>query len=399
MNVIVKKSKLRIIAAICMVLVCAIVTGCVATGPNAKEEPEAKQTVYLPATYKYAGEYKISNRETGHLSIERQYSYDEAGRCIRCEEAIESEERGHLENTYQFAYDEKGNLISESLHQKGQKGGREWEGGSTYTLHYTYDKYGRAEQCELEAMSADNELLRNATYRFAYDAQGNLETLTVNDETWYYYSYDEQGKMIAETYCHLLPESDPNADTYKYLNFQTVYQRNTQGKVASVYSQYAYSVENVGADGLDQLEFKFNANSYTFHYDEGGNLIRYNLSAGTEVGQQKYDENGQWIPEEKHETIKYRGEEIDRLLAKYTQDEYGNIVKFENYQYTEAYTYTARELTPTQQKRAEQFFIYPTYIGDGCRLPGYVFAYFYPTWYDQVTDFKYFVNFYQNLPW
>lgn len=44
MNVIVKKSKLRIIAAVCMVLVCAIVAGCAATGPTTNEQLTTKPT-------------------------------------------------------------------------------------------------------------------------------------------------------------------------------------------------------------------------------------------------------------------------------------------------------------------------------------------------------------------
>lgn len=410
----VKKPKINIIAAICMVLICAMFAGCVAAEPGVEENPstptvagssveevpEVKQTVYLPATYKLVGEWETNNGETVQRTIEKQFTYDDAGRCVQCVVTEESEEVGHWVQTITFAYDERGNLISERNQSKSERNGRVFESDTLYTIRYTYDQKGRAERCEIEKVFSNSNGTNQTsveTYALAYDEQGNLVTLTVGTEgaCWYYYSYDEQGRMIAETSCVLLQEGAPNADKYKYRYTQRVYSRNEQGKVTSDYYQRAYSVENVGAAGLDQLEFQFDGNGYyTFHYDANGNLSGVN-----EPDQYKYDENGQWIPEEKHETIKYRGEEIDRLLAKYTQDEQGNIIRFENYQYTEELTYTALELTETQMVRTERFFNHRSYLGDVCMVPNYVFQNFYPDWLPGVTYYNYFMNIFKNLPW
>ena len=409
-----KKWKVQITAAICMLLICAMFGGCVAAGPgvegntdaptvagsSAETVPEVKQTVYLPATYRFEGERAVDQWTTEQVAVEKQFSYDDAGRCIQCVVTEDSEARGHWVQTITFAYDALGNVISERNQSKSEKNGRVFESDTQYTIRYTYDENGRAERCEIERVFSNSNGTNQTsaeTYAFAYDERGNLVTLTVGTEgaCWYYYSYDEQGKMIAETSCVPLQEDAPNADKYKYRYTQRVYSRNEQGMVTSDYYQFAYSVENVGVAGLDQLEFQFEGNGYyTFHYDANGNLSGVN-----EPDQYKYDENGQWIPEEKHETIKYRGEEIDRLLAKYTQDEQGNILKFENYQYTEEITYTALELTQTQVARAERFFNHRSCLGEVCMMPDYVFRNFYPDWLPGITYYNYFMNFFKNLPW
>lgn len=404
------KKHLRILSMVlCCMLACAMFAGCVAAGPGGQEEPEAKQTVYLPATYKYVGERKNTmdgKKET--YTIEKQFTYDDAGRCVSCVITEDSQELGHRVFTLTFAYDEQGNLICEYQQGKTERGVHVTEGDSQYTLRYTYDEQGCVEHCEIERTYhyiIDGETSGSGTstksYGIAYDTQGNLIALTVGTEgqLWYYYSYDEQGQMIAQTECTLLPEGDPNADLYKYRYVQTVYERDAQGKITSTYGKLAYSTENVGQSGLDRLEFEFSGNCYVFHYDENGNLTDYNLPGVTESEQQKYDENGQWIPEDKYETIKYRGEMIDRVLAKYTLDEQGNVIKFENYQYTEELTYTALELTQTQAKRTEHFFHDPTFTSQACELPNYVFRNFYPSWWRSPTYYSYFVNLFKNLPW
>lgn len=409
-----KKWKVQITVAICMVLICAMFGGCVAAGPgvegntdapavagsSAEKEPEVKQTLYLPATYRFVGEREIDKWSKEQVTIEKQLTYDDAGRCVLCVITEDSETRGHWVQTITFVYDTFGNVISERKQSKSEKNGRVVESDTQYTIHYTYDENGRAERCEIERVFSNSNGTNETsveTYAFSYDEHGNLVALTVGTEgaCWYYYSYDEQGRMIAETSCVLLQEGAPNADKYKYRYTQRVYSRNEQGKVTSDYYQSAYSVENVGAAGLDHLEFQFDGNGYyAFHYDANGNLSGVN-----EPDQYKYDENGLWIPEEKHETIKYRGETIDRLLAKYTQDEQGNIIKFENYQYTEEITYTALELTKTQAARAERFFNHRSLLGEVCMMPDYVFQNFYPDWLPGITYYNYFMNFFKTLPW
>lgn len=395
-----KNLKNTIIVFICMVLIFAMFTGCVNDGASDEEAPEVKRTVYLPATYRFEGEREIDKWSKEQVAVEKQFTYDDAGRCVRCVITEDSETRGHWVQTITFVYDTFGNVISEREQSKSEKNGRVVESDTQYTIRYTYDENGRAERCEIERVSSNSNGTNETsaeTYAFAYDKRGNLVTLTVGteDACWYYYSYDEQGRMIAETSCVLLQEGAPNADKYKYRYTQRVYSRNEQGKVTSDYYQSAYSVENVGAAGLDQLEFQFDGNGYyTFHYDANGNLSGVN-----EPDQYKYDKNGRWIPEEKHETIKYRGETIERLLAKYTQDEQGNIIKFENYQYTEEITYTALELTKTQAARAERFFNHRSWLGEVCMMPDYVFQNFYPDWLPGITYYNYFMNFFKNLPW
>lgn len=395
-----KKWKVPVTVAICVVLFCAIFTGCVTDGSSDEEAPEVKRTVYLPATYRFEGEREIDKWSKEQVTVEKQFTYDDAGRCVRCVITEDSETRGHWVQTITFVYDTLGNVISQRKQSKSEKNGRVVESDTQYTIRYTYDENGRAECCEVERVfSSSNGTNETSgeTYAFAYDKRGNLVTLTVGTEDayWYYYSYDEQGRMIAQTDCTLLPEDAPQAEQYKYRYVQIVYERDAQGKVISTYDQYAYSTENVGAEGLDQLEYKKNVVVYTFYYDAKGNL-----TGVKEPDQYKYDENSQWIPEEKHETIKYRGETIDRLLAKYTQDEQGNIIKFENYQYTEEITYTALELTKTQAARAERFFTHPADMAEICKVPVYVFRHFYPDWHPGGAAYlNIFVNFFKNLPW
>lgn len=405
-----KKLKARITIAICMMLICAIFTGCTAAEPSVEEAPETKQTFYLPETYRFEGEQTVDTWFTEYVVIEKQFTYDDAGRCTQCVVTEDSESHGHWVQNFTFTYNERGNLITARDQSRSEKRGHVFESDTQYTIRYTYDQKGRVVECEMEKVFSNSHGTNETSvkaYAFAYDKSGNLVTLTVGTEgeCWYYYSYNKQGLLIAETYCTLLSEDDPAAEEYKYRYSQRVFSRNKQGKVTSDYYQTAYSVEKVDAAGLDKLKFQYEgAGYYTFYYDADGNLTSYDantfLADVNEANQYKYDENGQWIPEEKHESIKHNGEIIDRLLAKYTQDEQGNIIKFENYQYSEEITYTPMELTKTQMERTQQFLNHGSYMGNDFMVPGYVFGYFYPDWVSYgVTYFSYFMDLFKNLPW
>ena len=405
-----RKWKARMTIAICLMLICAIFTGCTAAEPGVEAAPETKQTVYLPETYKFEGERATDAWSKEQVTIEKQFTYDDVGRCIQCVITEDSESRGHWVQTITFTYDERGNLTGTRQQSRSEKGGRAFESDTQYTIRYTYDQKGRVEKCEMEKVFSNSHGTNETSvkaYAFAYDKSGNLVTLTVGTEgeCWYYYSYNKQGLLIAETSCILMQEDDPAAEEYKYRYWQRVFSRNKQGKVTSDCCRSAFSVERVDAARLDKLKFQDeSAGYYTFYYDANGNLTYYDAKGYwpdvNELKEYKYDENGQWIPEEKHESIKHNGEMIDRLLAKYTQDEQGNIIKFENYQYTEEITYTTMELTKTQMEWTKRFFNHRSYFGDYCMVPDYVFGDFYPDWLlNGITYYHYFMGLFKSFPW
>ena len=384
-----RKRKARITIAICVMLICAIFAGCVADGPSNKEEQENKQTVYLPAAYKFTIKEKVEGVE---LSIERQFTYDEAGRCIRCESVEEWREGYPSTEICTFSYDDKGNLIEEIYHSASTNtDGEVIEYTQRYTYDYTYDEKGRVERSvTTEEYNGETSVL--VAYVFTYDAQGNVIIIAEEQtevEARNYFVYDDQGRMISATRCVTLPEDYQPATENNYLYWQRVFTWGENGKIASEYEQHAYSLEEVGLSGLNQLEFKQTTSVFPFYYDDRGNFTGWNKE-----DQYKYDENGHLILEDRYETIKYRGEMIERLVAKYTQDEYGNVTGFENEKYSEEATYVALELTASEAKTAKQFFVGSCRFSSVCDVGENLLLPVWPKW-------EYFerLRLIPNAPW
>lgn len=346
-----------LVVVLCCVLICGIFAGCAEDAVGT--EPETKQTVYLPASYKFTCKEKVDGKP---LSIERKFTYDEAGRCIRCESVEEWREGYPSTRTFTFNYDDKGNLIEEIWHTVGtNKDGQVTEGTPLrYTYDYIYDDKGRVER-SVTTEEYNGEISILCAFAFTYDAQCNVVTVEelVNGTARYYYHYDQQGRMVSDTRCTTLPEDYQPATENNYLYYQRVLIWGENGKIASLYEQRAYSVEEVGPSGLDQLEFKQTTSEFPFYYDDRGNYTGWN-----EEDQYKYDENGHLILEDRYEQYRYRGEWRERLVAKYTRDAYGNITGFENEKYSEEATYVVLELTASEAKAAKQCF------KGGCRLSG-----------------------------
>lgn len=328
------KKKLRLVAFV--LLICVAVTGCTVMDPHGKQEtqkePESpKQTVYLPASYKLTSEEE---------TIDRQYRYNELGQCIQCTEIWDSEGWGHLETLHTYTYDDHGNLIRETCHQVRTKNGTTKESNSEYLYFYVYDEKGR-----ITEYSYDDG---NHTFYFDYDDEKNQLVVTSRNEEWkHYYQYDQEGRITQELYCIPLPEG--YMEDWNYNSTLRTFVYNDSGKIETYAEKFCYTIDPCDLSQIDQVQDWKNNYETTYYYDDRGNL--------TGVGrpdQYEYDENNLLILKDVIEMVPIRGEIVERIYAKYTRDEYGNILRFEEYRFSEDATWVAMELTESQAEAAER---------------------------------------------
>ena len=364
LNFIAKKSRISFIAAVAMVLVCAIVTGCVAAGPGGEaNEPERKKTVYLPASYKL-----VSEEETR----ETHYTYDDYGRLIAATMVSDSEDAGHVEDEYSFSYNEHGHLTREYRHYKRSYRGRDTEGGWEATYLYSYDDQGRvlfyAQNPYVHYDGSQSGSLQE--YNFEYDDEDRTVTVTgrtvssdgdVSDDWYLCYLYDKKGRMEQEIRCSVLPENFENDWQYKFDKIE--YSWDVNGRFTGSDSYLGYAMEKLAPSEVNQVETWKDAYKLTFYRDDQGNFTGFPSD-----GQFKYDKFGNLILEDRIEMVSVRGEKVERVYAKYTRDEKGNITKFENYLKTEEVTYVTRELTESQNLNAQVYLYRLTQYGSMLQL-------------------------------
>ena len=205
---------------------------------------------------------------------------------------------------------------------------------------YTYDEKGR-----ITEYSYDDG---NHTFYFDYDDEKNQLIVTSRNEEWkHYYQYDQEGRITQGLYCIPLPEG--YMEDWNYNSTLRTFVYNDSGKIETYEEKYCYTIDPCDLSQIDQVQDWKNNYETTCYYDDRGNLT----GAG-KPDQYEYDENNLLILKDVIEMVPIRGEIVERIYAKYTRDEHGNILRFEEYRFSEDATWVAMELTESQAEAAER---------------------------------------------
>ena len=172
--------------------------------------------------------------------------------------------------------------------------------------------------------------------------------MTSREEGWkHYYQYDQEGRITQEMWCSQLPEG--YMEDWKYNSTLRTFVYNDSGKIETYAEKHCYTIDPCDLSQIDQVQNWKNTYEMTYYYDDRGNLT----GAG-KPDQYEYDENNLLILKDIIEMVPIRGEIVERIYAKYTRDEYGNIIRFEEYRFSEDATWVAMELTESQAEAAER---------------------------------------------
>lgn len=253
---IVKKPRISLIAALCMVLICAIVAGCVAAGPvgdqtssAAPTEQDEMMTIYVVTGQK--------NYKNGEIESTATFAYDDRGRPTMVE-FVRADGTGRKS---ELAYDEQGNLIGDTRTYLYADSSKNHPQQINWNLTYTDDLLTRAER------NPDGY-----TFTFSYNKQRQLVLVEypqpekgVGGDFWQSYDYDADGKLTRETRCH--------HQSGEYIYSRYCYFYDEQGRMAEQHYCYAVSDTCLDPEALDQLEFKISPfEQFFFRYDEEGGL-------------------------------------------------------------------------------------------------------------------------------
>jgi len=307
----------RIIALLCVILFAFSLVACGSGDPETNynkaleylekgEYQKAHRLLYELGDYKDAAEYlgkfriyyKTAKVKAPAGTFKLDFKYDDFGNLI-VSDSLEYEKEGPsvAENayTYEFEYDEGGRIT------------KRIDGGYNYT-NYIYDSEGnllKYEVCTYERTDKSKEPVLVKT-----------EYLVHQDE----YEYDENGKLIKETYY------------------------DSEGNVSSV-SEYTYDsngriIKLISHNESDEITM-----NYAFEYDESGNLTKFmdgfnvtvytyssenvlfestdsNGETGELYNKATYDANGNAI-----EYISYESDGSVRVTEKYTYDSFGKATE------------------------------------------------------------------------
>ena len=235
-NFIVRKPKISLIAAICMVLVCALVAGCAAAGPANGETPTTDPvtpTTTQPSdpsqpekTTKLITLLVRSVSDTDGTTYYREivphyddqwnltgYTYD-FGATTNTERYLEVDAKGRRV----VVYDERNTMVEEYLYREdGKPSIHKGYNGKRLSLHeeYTYDEEGRLLQTVADRYDSysDESQYDRLINRYEYDENGNLLTHThvkriirdgqeqpENVQSIFRYTYDERGLLVRRDY-------------------------------------------------------------------------------------------------------------------------------------------------------------------------------------------------------
>lgn len=337
-----RKCKFRITAALCVVLICAVVAGCVAAGPanvqshppvttptsisttaptpSATTPPTTGSTQPTDPTVRYTVTVEKTDETIGVQSETMILAFNERGELLEYWS-------GNIKILY--TYDSQGRILSENAYYLS--------GELVEQTNYTYDADGRLIQMDGFDYSSAGV---NIPYvvQYCYDSNGNLieEQIYQSGELSGGHIYDANGNLI-EVYW----AGDLQHEWYTY---------TAEGKLKSKYTEL-YGEPQSGS------EYFYDANgrlirverfimsrdvrkelTNTFTYDENGRCIRYDM--GGFQGEQSYetytyDAAGRMLSSEYHHY-----EESGSTGYYWTYDEEGRITSWKSTHRQDTYLFT-----------------------------------------------------------
>lgn len=233
-NFIVKKQKISIIAAVCMVIVCAIVAGCAAAGPANGEKPGVDPKPSTPSSSEITPS-SPTTRPTDPTDP------DDPNPKKWIQLLTKVEHRGEVEIA--LTYDEQWNL-------------KEVDGGTKRRIEI--DAANRTMKVYLPE---GGDFLAEA---YTYDAAGNLVMMQSFGYSGYTeeYFYDASGKLQKQicTYAE-------DGSIFSGMKIETVYNYDEAGRKESQY-EYQY-IEDFPGEVV-----RYEGKKIFYQYDALGNLIR-----------------------------------------------------------------------------------------------------------------------------
>lgn len=298
-NFIVKKPKISLIAVICMVLICAIVAGCVSAGPVEVGTSEPTQGATDPTQVPSTGPAgpdemvtiyvvtKQKNYTKGEESFSASFRYDERARLTGIEMENKSEDYGSRVQTAEMMYDDYGNRIKQTYSDAYLDLDRKYDRTMSYLLTYTDGVLTRCDYPEEEQTASE------AGFDVEYDEQGRLKLITSKNldseiqynyyyNRWTGYTYDEEGRLLEETQCGLVYEhieggwleDDQPLWKTRYDVRKACYKYDEDGKLIECFYKSAQSYDEVTPDNAAMLEYGAAGNQFFFHYDAEGNFAK-----------------------------------------------------------------------------------------------------------------------------
>ena len=305
------KKFFSLILCLCLLL---SLTACSTEKDSQKEKEEEKITVYLVTGTKSYYKNELSSSAT--------MEYDKKGRPTVVSIQMSN---GHQRKS-EIAYDKNGNKVQEIV--TAYMDGKPIT--STYDYALTYDD-GKMIRCDCFV----NEEAKGG-FDLEYDEYGRLilidydEEYTLNNTyTWHNFAYDNDGRLIQENRCIRYNYQPTGHVMYQLV--QCRYEYNTKNTMYFSMGSNHANVQEINPGDEEGLELQEIQNSsFTYFYNKSGELV------GALAGKQEKSEFGN-----KPDIF-----EDDR----YTFDENGNLLAYENGESRTEYTYTKVKLT---QKEAE----------------------------------------------
>lgn len=304
---------------------------------------------YITNTYSYSD----GNLTTiTHNGFQYDFTYDESGNMTNAsvgnrilisntysDNLLFRESYGN-DSTNDYAYDENGNIISQAIN-------------GVIAYKWTYDTDGN--------ILTYIDCINNVTYTYSYDEDGNLISLNSNNgfgisyeqgENMYSVIYENNGVIKSQS---TVDDNEENTETNEFVPTSTTTNLISGGKLVSVKSnekteeKTIYSNENsilnsvytYSDKGISKIEYQ-DGKAINYFYDNNGN-IQTITENGEEKASYEYDGLGQLTRENSvyaNKTVVYTYDNAGNILKAdeyaYTNSELGKVILTKNYSYEDA---------------------------------------------------------------
>jgi YD repeat-containing protein len=196
----------------------------------------------------------------------QNYEYDELNQIV-CQENTDS--AGTVLASYRYTYDDAGNKTSVEEH-------------TGYRVEYTYDElYHLTQETITDPVEGD------LTIAYTFDAVGNRLTKDDSVEGLTIYSYDQNDRLLTETTAGVTTTYtyDDNGNLVSEISSeqQTTYTWNSENRLIGA--------EITDANGIQQIEYTYDADGIRVAKTVDGNETRYLIDANHQYAQvlEEYD--------------------------------------------------------------------------------------------------------------
>jgi len=235
--------------------------------------------------------------------------------------------------TYDYAYDDRGSLTAETHHgqswsytydDSGQLTSATLAGNPALSTDYSYDDQGNRTS-EGETVGTANQITSDATYRYTYDAEGNLSHRTrISDGATTDYQYDLRNRLVSVT------------------------DRNSSGAVTQTVN-YTYDVfdRRIGKTVNGQTSYTvYDGQAPWADFDASGNVTaRYLVGPDIDslLARDRPGEGTTWYLADRLGTVRDLADANGQIIDHIDYDAYGQVTGETNPSVGDRFRYTGRE--------------------------------------------------------